>query len=245
VASWPEGNLYVFTLDGEQVHSTTVEYDLECSPAVGHQKFFYAAYAEGNISYLDLITGTVRENVVRWDDAPDEDVDPFELVVCGDMLVVLRGLSDARFDDNEPPVERPCDGIYVFDLGDYSQKHFFQGSYRTLIKATDDENTVLAIRGCNVEVLTLSGGYLSCTHSFTLPGKGYGMRLVFQSHAYVSLRGRRIGVFNIFNGRLVRTIDVTYGLLGQASTNGRELFFAGAQNHMQGPVVYAHSLQSY
>jgi len=132
--------------------------------------------------------------------------------------------------------ESPHEGLYVFDLRDFSLTQFFPGGYRSLVKASDDENTFVAFHDCgHIDVLSLKEGELSRKFSFPLVSTHSVSRilLVYQSHAYVLLyegerlrrNARGIDVYNILNGDRVRA-----GMLGStwvsgASTNGQELFF--------------------
>lgn len=158
------------------------------------------------------------------------------MVVCDNMLIVLRAeLTDENY---LLPNEFHPEGIYVFDLEDFSQKHFLDGEYDYLVKAADDERTVLAFRArdAHIDLLALEKGHLSRKFSFSLPSyeevTSYHILLVYQSYVYVfAYRYRyregnedstRIEVYNILNGERVCMFGSAW-VVG-ASTNGSELF---------------------
>ena len=154
VGEWIVGqfrrSIRVLSRDGHDVLriTTAVQEDLCLSNIVVDQQkimFTHKGDYDDSISQIDIVTGTVQERVVTFDKGEAQD---FELVVWKNVLLVVRGdvwNGDVWNENYEEPVDH-MDGIYAFDLHDFSQKHFLQGSYQSITKGSDGSDTVVAAR---------------------------------------------------------------------------------------------------
>jgi len=186
--------------------------------------------------------------VVFWNEG--EHAAKLDLLVCDNVLLVLRAEVFGKY--YSPTGHR--DGIYVFDLEDFTQKHFLEGDYHSIAKASDGSGTVLAARGRYIDVLVLEDGRLSRTSYFHRQhrpierNRARDILLLFQSLAYVHHgRNNTIEVYNILTGELVRAFDPSAAVTW-ASTNGRELFLGvSAERHGgdYGPTIRAFLLRPY
>lgn len=213
--------------------------------AVYRQKVLFTYVGDNNsISCLDLATGSIHSGVITWEERLS--VRSFGLLVSGDMLLV-HCQSDAEDRDNK---SRNVDGIYVFDLQDYSQKHFFPGGYHSLAVASDEPIIIAAARNYCIDIFELRDEKVSRTKTFNRSEGNVLMAsndilLLTRSRVYV--RGKwKVQVYSILNGELLHTFDLPASVT-QASTNGRELFFGlGHSKYWKDrPCVQAHTFQEY
>jgi len=251
VASF-EGDIYVYSLNGDLIYLVEAPWECEYlqSLAVGQEKVFfkYITCGEDSISQLDLVTGNLRRSVITCE--LGEFSKKFDMFVCGDVLVVLRDCI-VNFENDDESTEH-LSGIYVFDLSDFSQKHFFHGEYHSMAKAFDDPTTIVAATRRTIDVLALEDGHLSRRLSIPRSQSStcwYGSNdilLVYNSLAFVH-KGRRdntIKVYNIKDGELVHTYNLSACAV-RAATDGRELFFGFnslAEGGDNGPFIRAFRL---
>lgn len=244
-------DIRVFSQGGDPIYTVDAPegFDYIHSMALSQQKVFFTyVYDEDSIWELDLVTRRVRKRVT-WEGG--DMADAFDFMVCDNMLIVLYAYV---YDDHGERANHR-DGIYVFDLDDFSQKHVFHGDYHSIAKAGDASSTVVAARDCHIDVFTLKDGcllrHLTFSRSAISVQRHYiDILLVYQSRAYVQngeRANKRIQVYNILSGELVRTFDSSAAVIA-ASTNGRELFF-GYNTYTnggdRGPTIRAFRLQTY
>jgi len=230
VACFNRRIIQVCNLDGDRLHSYNTNDDGSIkSMAMNEQKVFFTD-SEANISCLELSSGLVRQDLFTFNRSLTDSHGASNMAVCGNMLVFL------------------CAGIYVFDLEDNAQKDFMAGSYSFIVKATDDDSTLIVGRYDTVTVLSLDEGGLTQSFSFTLSPRRClaQILLVNRAHAYVSVYEedqRKVEVYNILNGEMVHTIVCKHAT-GAASAKGSELFI-GVVSRSHEPGFYDTAIQAY
>lgn len=189
---------------------------------------------------------------MTWPEQEGFSGDRFNMLVSGNMLLVNRGNVEDIDNEDVPPPNADADGIYVFDLENFSRKQFVRGDFETFAKGSDDPSTIVATRGLSLDVFKLSGGCLTRTVTVARWRDrvlyANVILLVFQSRVYVRDTFRnRIKVYSTLNRELLRTIDPP-AFIFKASTIGRELFLGFGTLYAEGdglPSVRAYCLGGY
>ena len=242
-------NLCVYTIQGELLHTVSPQNGLGGrvrAIASSTNKLFLNYYEDGDaIACLDLVTGAVENRVISW--ARGRHAERFQMQVLGTMLILIRasivGGHGRLAHDHE-------EGMFIFDLKDFSQKCCLRGKYDYFYVDCEHSNIVVVKPGKITDVFHLSrDGHLNQTGSFNL-FSGRDILMVSQSRIYTCnverSRGAdssKIEVFNTRNGKLLHAIKLS-GFALCAITNGRELYihFHLARGDGRPPIIRAYPL---
>ena len=127
------------------------------------------------------MTGAVENRVISW--ARGRHAQRFQMKVLGTMLIVIRasivGGHGRLAHDHE-------EGMFIFDLKDFSQKYCLRGKYDYFYVDCEHSNIVVVKPGNITDVFHLSrDGHLNQTGSFnSILGGRKVILLVSQSRIY-------------------------------------------------------------